>query len=63
MRASVLHTGAASSLICDGMPSISEWDVDIAASGKILTGTGDDNTLASVPTAVAKAGFVAMGDA
>jgi copper chaperone CopZ len=46
----------------DDVPNISEWDVDTATSDKILTVTGEDITLASVTTAVAKAGFVATGD-
>lgn len=46
----------------DDVPNISDWEVDTTTSDKILTVTGDNISLSSVTTAVAKAGFVATGD-
>ena len=47
----------------DDVPNIRDWEVDTATSDKILAVTGDNISLDSVTVAVAKAGFVATGDA
>ena len=47
----------------DDVANIRDWEVDTATSDKILAVTGDNISLDSVTVAVAKAGFVATGDA